>query len=454
MNKRTMWTEEKILEYMRNLIEKNNGEWVNCTKLKNDGEYRIHNAMVNHGGVNYFKEKLGFITSDMVESDREKTYESVLVELIEKLNEFPTEEYLIENGYRWMVRIIKSKNETLNYYREKYGFKEIKRNYWKNWDNLTKEISKLIIDGLFPSYSIVSKKLGAGACKGISYFGGIGAVSKKMGYNKVASGYISTDGHFLKSSYELLFDEFLYKNGICHDVNKKIHPDFKYTYDFKIGDNYIEIWGLSNKGRKIKNNDKNIIKNYEIKRQIKENIYKKLNLNLISIEAEVFRLPISEIEKEFENIVNKIDGLEFFKINSCNGNTKELYEVVNSFELWSEEKIQFKMGEICKQLGRFPVSKELPSSIRNVVRKKGMNYYAEKLGYKPNRPKPILYSYEVIFDMIYKIFIDCKEILKSVRKINENLYNTILRKGGLAVFSKSTQIQENPPKSIQVLGEL
>ena len=55
------------------------------------------------------------------------------------------------------------------------------------------------------------------------------------------------DGHYVKSKMEKAVDDFLSTHGIPHEVYPTI-PHSHYTADFKVGDVYIEVWGL--KGRK------------------------------------------------------------------------------------------------------------------------------------------------------------------------------------------------------------
>lgn len=56
--------------------------------------------------------------------------------------------------------------------------------------------------------------------------------------------YLCDDGHKVRSSYELKVDNWLYHNGILHATNEKIN---KYYFDFKVGEYYIEIWGMIEK---------------------------------------------------------------------------------------------------------------------------------------------------------------------------------------------------------------
>lgn len=139
-------------------------------------------------------------------------------------------------------------------------------------------------------------KLGGTIDDAIMYFGGGGIVAERMGYT-IDYKYKANDGHYLLSSYELLFDNFLFANEIPHEVNKRICNKTQHRYDFKIGENYIEIWGFPDEP-----NNK-IYEVYNEKRKIKEQLYKELNLNLIPIEESVFKQKSEKIEQEFKEIV-------------------------------------------------------------------------------------------------------------------------------------------------------
>ena len=64
-----------------------------------------------------------------------------------------------------------------------------------------------------------------------------------MGYSRSYC-YITRDGHHTHSYNEYVFDEFLFSRGIEHEVDGRIHPDYRYRYDFKVGEIYFEIWGF------------------------------------------------------------------------------------------------------------------------------------------------------------------------------------------------------------------
>lgn len=52
------------------------------------------------------------------------------------------------------------------------------------------------------------------------------------------------DGHLVRSYYERAFDNLLHRNGISHEYDPRLPFNRRYMADFKVGDVYVEIWGL------------------------------------------------------------------------------------------------------------------------------------------------------------------------------------------------------------------
>jgi endogenous inhibitor of DNA gyrase (YacG/DUF329 family) len=67
-----------------------------------------------------------------------------------------------------------------------------------------------------------------------------------------------TDGHLVRSYYEKAFDNLLHRNGIEHEYDPRLPFNHRYMADFKVGDVYIEIWGLMGIKRYKENRDKKI----------------------------------------------------------------------------------------------------------------------------------------------------------------------------------------------------
>ena len=81
------------------------------------------------------------------------------------------------------------------------------------------------------------------------------------------------DGHYVRSKAEVIIDNWLYNKEIVHAYEKRVPIEENVLSDFYIpqGKVYIEFWGYENKPEYLK------------RKKIKQNIYKKYNLNLIEL---------------------------------------------------------------------------------------------------------------------------------------------------------------------------
>jgi len=97
---------------------------------------------------------------------------------------------------------------------------------------------------------------------------------RASGYPNISQ-FVANDGHCVKSSLELQVDNWLHQHGVDHEYEPAL-GNTKKKADFKVGDIYIEIWG-------IVGNEK-----YERKKQHKLALYKKFELSLLSVYPEHF----------------------------------------------------------------------------------------------------------------------------------------------------------------------
>jgi hypothetical protein len=175
------------------------------------------------------------------------------------------------------------------------------KGYWSVREKLETEIRSLIIAENFPSLRMILDNLGSGAAKAIAHLGGIKKLSVEMGYPHRYS-YLTSDGHFVLSSYELVVDEFLFARKIPHEVGCRISNESKFRCDFKINDFFIEVWGFeSDRKSKIRNT-------YNEKRKIKEQFYQEKQLNLVSLEHKLFQAPLTQVYKNLEFVLEPILG--------------------------------------------------------------------------------------------------------------------------------------------------
>ena len=65
-----------------------------------------------------------------------------------------------------------------------------------------------------------------------------------MGYSISDRCYEARDGHLLRSSYEETVDNWLFTNGIDHEIEPRISDKSQHRGDFKVDDFIIEVWGM------------------------------------------------------------------------------------------------------------------------------------------------------------------------------------------------------------------
>lgn len=147
-------------------------------------------------------------------------------------------------------------------------------------------------------------------------FGTIANLKKEMGY-KERFQLIDRNGDYNRSTYELAVANYLIAQNVKYKREKYPFPKKLYNYrsDFLIkqkGKTYhIEIWGFP----KNDQGERGIY--YNKKRKDKEKLYKQYNINLISIDFEVFyRKSYDEIEEQLYQILNPHFNLKQKKIPS------------------------------------------------------------------------------------------------------------------------------------------
>jgi len=135
-------------------IKENRGEFPTHRWLVKNGYSYINNAIqLYYGGYLLVRKKCGYCDSLRKSSDYWKIWENTKKELRkaikENRGEFPTHAWLQKNGYSSIGHSIIEYHDGTKSVRERLGY-EIKRlpnGYWRNFDNVKKEL-KLIIKKL------------------------------------------------------------------------------------------------------------------------------------------------------------------------------------------------------------------------------------------------------------------------------------------------------------------
>lgn len=346
--------------------------------------------------------------------------------------EFPTHKLLVKHRLQDAIRVI-NKFGGICAIREKFGFNQLQqpRHYWKNWDNvlsfLNEHFPLLIKAGTCPTQKMM-RSTGIDPSSLLIHHGGIEGICKKLNLTP-ATCYKTRDGHFVRSYYELLLDEYLYSRNIEHTPEFKPFENYNYRCDQKVGDFYIEIWGYPPK-----------CKFYHQKRLKKEDLYKKFGLKLISIEYDFFNGNFYLLEHKLNDIFNKMgystNALQSFSISDLTKlanvpwTEETIKQYIESYIVeygefpsqkklrkcgfsslaaridqfggfnyfrklmgygkyvkqnckWSVDKITNDLTNICNITGEFPKDKDLPSELKNAVYRShhDLNWYKEKLGY-------------------------------------------------------------------------
>lgn len=201
--------------------------------------------------------------------------------------------FLLKKGRGYYLKKLGLREEDVTYYRPV--------GYWNDINNFTKEMIPFIKknNGTFPPINQIVKGIGISQKK-IDELGGIYYLRKIMGFEKLE--FKANDGHYLRSSLEVIVDNILFFNKVPHDVDKVISEekdDKNYRYDFfayKHG-YYIEVWGMEDASE-----------SYRKKKEKKIQFYKDKGLKLIEINARDFKredLMIDIITEKLKPILEK-----------------------------------------------------------------------------------------------------------------------------------------------------
>ncbi len=93
---------------------------------------------------------------------------------------------------------------------------------------------------------------------------------------RYAATHRATDGHWVRSKAEMLIDNWLYMSGIAHAYERQLPIEEELYCDFYIpeGKVYIEYWGFEKDPQ------------YNARKKVKQEIYKKYGLSLIELADE------------------------------------------------------------------------------------------------------------------------------------------------------------------------
>jgi hypothetical protein len=196
-----------------------------------------------------------------------------------------------------LYEIIKRKFGGMKAVAAKLGFKVIDTRKFGNqdvneWNEETvKQMCIKYFDGNVPT--LTETKTVLGLQRGIAMIGGWKKLYKLLGkIPPLKRQYKTLDNEIVESTYEAIFSNYSFINGIGYKYNDLIWNDSDHRYDFLLkdiyGNNvYVEVWGMMG------------YKNYDSKRKMKEKMYLNSNKILMSIERK-------DIERKSVEYINNV----------------------------------------------------------------------------------------------------------------------------------------------------
>ncbi len=387
------WNEENIIKNLEEII-KQLGRFPKQSDLKKINKNGLAGAIAKNGGYHKFREEMGFEKLMNVQGywTEEKIIEELKQEIDKNNGNFPKKKINKNLFYRM------SGSRGVNYYRKLLGFPIIQndRFYWQNFEvvkNAIKEkFPELIEKQIFPTLQMIRSKI-PGLADGIRFHGGVKKVANLMNCKNRL--FISSDGHYLESGLELIFDEFLFENNIAHEVHGFICEGKPYRYDFKIGDVYIEIWGYH------KNSLKKRLVEYNKKRDKKEELYGSLELKLVSIENFAGK-PEDQIKEYFKECLGKFN-IESIAVSNNNA-------IVNNVKppnYWDDKKAIEEIKIIIKETGEFPIRSFLRKNNKSldsaITRLGGLLKFRKILGYPLPISKKLIWTKELVLKTLKEL---------------------------------------------------
>jgi hypothetical protein len=460
------WSKQLVIKEFKEYIKVNNLDYYPSRYELSDNGSKIYTGITQvFKSYKNFKEVLA--TENYILNKKSKDSKWSYNEVIKKLNPiinelgyFPSSsdlDGLNLSGLRGYI----SKNNLTKKLKNHFNIKGKPRKYtvsresgyWNDPQNIITELQKIFNTyGRIPSNKELME-LGYGSLhnhvKTLPE-----KVLQKFNYYSSSNLLKTKDGDYVRSIYELLFDNFLSYNNINHLCEGLISESEKenYLYDFKLLLNnnttvYIEIWGYTRNRNKLE-------KAYHKKRKLKEEFYRKLSLNLIGIEAPIFEKPFKRIYSHFVKQVSKYD--KSFKAKRMNLD----YLLYGSN--YNEEDVIKRLQEIIKNNnGYFPSTDDLRQIenggglISQIQKYGGVSHFKNILKTDVAK-KESKWSMEYLKNELYKI--NQLKYLPSYSELNDlkrlDVLGGIQKNGGfkkvtqkLGISSRSQFLKKNPKPS-------
>lgn len=413
----------------------------------------------------------------------------IIKDAIKVCGSFPTHNDVIKYGL-WDANRVILKLGGFATARVKFGFDllEKPKGFWAKIENVKSELEHhfplLIENHQCPTLQMMSD-VGVSLSAACNHHGGLKGICNKLNLIP-AVGFRTRDGHYVRSYWELILDEYLYSRKIPHEPEIKPFPNKGFRCDQKCGEYYIELWGMPHNS-----------KDYVERRKEKEGLYKGYGLNLVPLEKKTFIQSWSQIESSLDEIFAKcgfgiskdvsfdpndialavaypwnedavIQCIQSYikeyndfptqtklKSRRMSGLANRIYQFggfkhfrelmgysqwVKPNRKWSEKKIISRLKELCQKLGRFPKDQELASDLRNAIRKcsyvdsHDLNWYREKLDYNITKKSNGYWAEGVVEQELHVLIVESGGVFPTnsyLRKIGRyDLAFAIQKSGG------------------------
>lgn len=315
------------------------------------------------------------------------------------------------------------------------------RYYYDNFENIRKRLEWFIDKyNHFPTKKQMASTLGISQTQ-IDKHGGINSLKEKTNYFDKKD-LIDNRGDYNKSIMELMLANWFIEMdlGKRYERETKLFKEYNYRDDFTFKtekfDLFVEVWAY---GEGNKNLNSKFCMQYLKSRKIKESLYKKYNMKLISVEPEVYNGSYEEIQKGFYNIFKDYFNLDFKIINY----EKLISPVKMTDDEILEEVLKYKEGD------RLPATCDIPCSLHMEILKRFKTYrkFSEKYNIKTKRDITD-WNIELIFQYFDKLIVMNKTIeTKNLLKLKVGLPSAIQKFGSLTHL-KLLYFLDNKHKSL------
>jgi hypothetical protein len=313
-----------------------------------------------------------------IKKDDELTIKRLLTEATKKLGgRFPTHSDVVQHGW-WEIDRVTNKLGGYRAARLQFGFQELEKEkgYWRDWDNI-----KMYLEKHFPAF------LKSGQCPTMEMMratgeypsfvycnGGVPGICKRLKLVP-AIGFQTRDGHFVRSYYELLLDEYLFSRQIDHTPEVKPFRGHAFRCDQKVGDYCIEIWGYP------------ALDTYKKRRKQKERLYRHYGLMLVPIEKSFFHSTVKQIERRFDDL---FASLGFSVTKKEPFSMRSIAQVVSY--PWNEDGVKERIQNYISRFNEFPTNKKLNATGMSGLAARidqfgGFAYFRSLMGFPPWQPK-------------------------------------------------------------------